>query len=148
MKIDIHTLKWREDEGVKDGDDAPAGANILCVAELDGQRYDNVVATKVKHSADFAEVWVCFVADVSVQSHTLEEWEERFGKPWAPLRAPDAKNGLDELLATGEVPLVPAGSWIVADEYHGGVMPPVVPPIGDDVDAHRTGDDLTAPENT
>lgn len=82
-EIAVHTLKWREDQVVKRGDELPANSSILTVVEIDGEVCETAGAVRVELNSGFSETWICFGGDVTVTSHTKEEWEELgFYSPW------------------------------------------------------------------
>lgn len=101
MRIEIHTLQWKDDKAQSDQDSEPAGANLYCIVLLDGVRYDNVVSTKVESSSDFAETWIQFIGDTSITSHTIEEWEKLFG-PRYPAQGEKVLQGLGHLIALAD----------------------------------------------
>jgi hypothetical protein len=73
--IEIHTLKWREDHAVHDGDEEDANITIYCRVFIDGKEIPGVARARTYHRDDFTQTTITMYGMVEMVNHTRESWD-------------------------------------------------------------------------
>jgi hypothetical protein len=74
MNIQIHTLQWRGDRSVRDGDDVAGSVTVYCRVFVNGDEIPQVIRARTYHGNDFAWTTLTLAGVVEIVNHTQESW--------------------------------------------------------------------------